>query len=181
MTSLKNICVYCASSNNVDPKYKSLASDLGTFLGQEKRALVYGGGHVGLMGACADGALGQGGEVVGVIPQSLKDREVAHLGLNELHITQTMQERQQKMADLSDAFVMLPGGIGTLAEFFEIITWKHLSLHDKPIFVLNAYGYWDHLLAMLAKAGNEKFLYEDTSQLFDVIQTLDDLKKHLLL
>lgn len=180
MTSLKNICVYCASSNSVDPKYKTLASDLGAFLGQENRSLVYGGGHVGLMGACADGALDQGGEVVGVIPQYLKDREVAHLGLSELYITETMQERQQKMADLSDAFVMLPGGLGTLAEFFEIITWKHLSLHDKPVFVVNAFGYWDHLLAMLAKAGDEKFLYEDTSKLFQVFDGLDALKKHLL-
>lgn len=179
MSALKNICVYCASSNNVDPKYKQLAGELGTLLAQNNRTLVYGGGHVGLMGACADAALNNGGKVIGVIPQSLKDREIAHQSLTKLHITNTMQERQQKMADLSDAFIMLPGGLGTLAEFFEIITWKHLSLHDKPIFVINAFGYWDHLLTMLAKAGDEGFLYEETSQLFEVFKNLDDLKKHL--
>jgi len=180
MTSLKNICVYCASSSSVDPKYRQLATDLGQFLGQENRTLVYGGGHVGLMGACADAVLEQSAKVIGVIPQYLKDREVAHEGLTVLHVTDTMQERQKKMADLSDAFVMLPGGLGTLAEFFEIITWKHLTLHDKPVFVLNAYGYWDQLFAMLAKAGEEKFLYKDTAELFTVCDSLEDLKKHLL-
>ncbi|NCT41718.1 MAG: TIGR00730 family Rossman fold protein [Alphaproteobacteria bacterium] len=179
MSKYQNICVYCASSNRVDPKYTKLARDVGTFIASSGRTLVYGGGHVGLMGAAADATLDGGADVIGVIPQCLMDREVAHKGLTSLHITKTMQERQQQMADLSDAFVMLPGGLGTLAEFFEIITWKHLGLHDKPVFILNAFGYWDLLLDMLVKAGDEKFLYEDTSHLFTVCNTLGDLKVKL--
>jgi len=175
----QNICVYCASSNRVDPKYIALARDVGAIIAGASRRLVYGGGHCGLMGATADAALDGGGEVIGVIPQYLKDREVAHLGLTALHITDTMQERQQQMADLSDAFIMLPGGLGTLAEFFEIITWKHLGLHDKPVFVLNVFGYWDSLLDMLDKAGAEGFLYEGSRDLFEVVSSVEDIRARL--
>ena len=179
MISYPNICVYCASSNRVDPQYLELSRQVGEFIASSGRKLVYGGGRVGLMGRCADAVLEQGGEVIGVIPQCLKDREVEHTGLTRLHTTETMQARQQKMADLSDAFIMLPGGLGTLAEFFEIITWRHLGLHDKPVFVLNADGYWDHLFKMLDKAGDEGFLYKELSSLFTVFDTLEDLKRHL--
>ena len=179
MNTLKSICVYCASSNAVDPNYIQLASDLGVYLGQEKRTLVYGGGHCGLMGAVADAALGHGADVIGVIPQYLKDKEVAHTGLTKLHVTETMQQRQQKMADLSDAFVMLPGGLGTLAEFFEVVTWKQLGLHDKPIIVLNAYGYWDLLFEMLEKSAQEKFLYQSSSSLYSLCDDLEAVKKCL--
>lgn len=179
MSVFQNICVYCASSNDVDPKYKQLASDVGAYLAQDNRKLVYGGGHVGLMGACADAVLEQGGEVIGVIPQFLQDREVAHKGLTELHITDTMQERQQKMADLSDAFIMLPGGLGTLAEFFEIVTWKQLGHHDKPIVVFNAYGYWDSLLEMLHKSMDERFLYQKANQLYSVCDDVEGIKSFL--
>lgn len=179
MSDLQNICVYCASSGSVDPKYKALATDVGGMIADAGKRLVYGGGHVGLMGAAADAALEKGGEVIGVIPQSLKDREVAHNGLTELHTTNTMQERQQMMADLSDAFIMLPGGLGTLAEFFEIITWRHLGLHDKPVLVLNAYGYWDLLFDMLNKAQSEQFLYKEPSALFSVYDSVDDIRLHL--
>lgn len=179
MNNFQNICVYCASSNAVDPKYKDLARDVGAFIAGHNKRLVYGGGHVGLMGAAADAALDAGGEVIGVIPQCLKDREVAHTGLTELHTTETMQERQQKMADLSDAFIVLPGGLGTLAEFFEIITWRHLGIHDKPVFVLNAFGYWDLLLDMLNKAGEEKFLYKDMAELFTIINGLHEIEGQL--
>lgn len=181
MTIYQNICVYCASSSRVNPKYTDLATEVGEMIATNKRTLVYGGGHVGLMGAAADAALGANGKVIGVIPQYLKDKEVAHKALSELHTTHTMQERQQKMADLSDAFIMLPGGLGTLAEFFEIITWKHLGLHDKPVLVLNSYHYWDDLFAMLEKAGNENFLYEDTASLFKICADLNDLQEKLLL
>jgi len=179
MSDINSICVYCASSNAVDPTYKILAQEVGGMIATSNRKLVYGGGHVGLMGAAADAALDAGGEVIGVIPQCLKDREVAHMGLSELHITKTMQERQQKMADLSDAFIVLPGGLGTLAEFFEIITWRHLGIHDKPVFVLNAFGYWDLLLEMLDKAGEEKFLYKDMAALFTVINGLYEIEEKL--
>ena len=107
------------------------------------------------------------------------DTEVAHTALSELHLTETMQERQQKMADLSDAFIVLPGGLGTLAEFFEIITWRHLGIHDKPVFVLNTFGYWNALLEMLNKAGNERFLYKDPADLFIVAEDLHDIEKQL--
>lgn len=176
MNRYQNICVYCASSNAVDERYKQLAHDLGAYLGDSGRRMIYGGGHCGLMGAAADAALQNGGEVIGVIPQYLIDKEVAHTGLTELHTTDTMQQRQQKMADLSDAFVMLPGGLGTLAEFFEIVTWKQLGLHDKPIIVLNAYGYWDHLFEMLDKAAQEKFLYQSGHNLYSVYDDLDAVK-----
>jgi len=179
MTTLQNICVYCASSNAVDDQYKVLAQDLGTALGEHNKTLIYGGGHVGLMGAVADAALDASSKVIGVIPQYLKDKEVAHDGLTELHITQTMQERQTKMAELSDAFIVLPGGLGTLAEFFEIVTWKQLGLHDKPIFILNAFSYWDHLLAALDHAHDQKFLYQDMQTLCEVVDTLDALTAKL--
>jgi len=177
----QNICVYCASSNAVDPQYKALAHDVGALISAGGSTLVYGGGQNGLMGAAADAALGNNGEVIGVIPKSLIDREVAHRGLTQLHTTETMQERQRVMADFSDAFIMLPGGLGTLAEFFEIVTWKHLGEHQKPIVVLNAFGYWDHLLEMLKKAGDEKFLYQDTSALFSVCDDLQSLQANLSL
>ena len=179
MTSYPNICVYCASSNRVDSKYLELSSNVGDFIASSGRKLVYGGGHVGLMGVAADAVLNKGGDVIGVIPQCLMDREVAHKGLTELHTTSTMQERQQMMADLSDAFIVLPGGLGTLAEFFEIITWRHLGIHDKPVFVLNAFGYWNSLLEMLEKVGDEGFLYKDLSELFIVFDTLEDLQEYL--
>lgn len=179
MTLYQNICVYCASSNDVDPKFKMLARDVGAAIAQSGRRVVYGGGHVGLMGAVADAALDMKGDVIGVIPQCLVDREVAHKGLTELYTTETMQARQQDMADRSDAFIVLPGGLGTLAEFFEVITWKHLGLHNKPVFVLNAFGYWDLLLEMLQKAGDEKFLYEETDALFTVCDSMVSLKEQL--
>ena len=179
MSDLQNICVYCASSSSVDSKYKALAHDVGGMIADAGKTLVYGGGHVGLMGAAADSALDKGGEVIGVIPQNLKDREVAHTGLTQLHTTDTMQARQQMMADLSDAFIVLPGGLGTLAEFFEIITWRHLELHQKPVWVLNTFGYWDLLLEMLDKAQDEQFLYKDPSDLFSVYGSVEDIRLNL--
>ena len=179
MSIFSSICVYCASSNAVDSCYLTLASEVGARIARNGQQLVYGGGHVGLMGACADAALEAGGEVIGVIPQCLVEREVAHENLTALHVTDTMQARQQKMADLSDAFIVLPGGIGTLAEFFEIITWQQLGLHTKPIYVLNAFGYWNDLLAMFDKARNEKFLYKSQPDIFDVCDDLSQLSEKL--
>ena len=179
MTSFQNICVYCASSGAVDAKYLTVARDVGQSIAKSGKGLVYGGSHVGLMGAAADAALAADGDVIGVIPQHLKDREVAHIGLTELHTTHTLQERQQRMADLSDAFVVLPGGLGTLAEFFEVVTWKQLGLHDKPIFVLNSYGYWDSLLKMLDEARQGKFLYDRPDALFEVLENANEFVKRI--
>ncbi len=181
MITYSNICVYCASSSRVDPKYLELARDVGEMIALGGSKLIYGGGHVGLMGAAADAALGKGGEVIGVMPQCLIEREVAHKNLTELHETLCMQSRQKMMADLSDAFIVLPGGLGTLAEFFEIITWKHLGLHDKPVLLVNYDGYWDGMLDMLSRAGDEHFLYRDCSELFVVCEAIEDVKKHLCL
>lgn len=175
MNTPKTICVYCASSSKVDARYKSIAREIGALLAGRGVRIVYGGGHVGLMGIMADAALEAGGEVVGVIPDILVDKEVAHKGLTEMHITRDMQERQAKMADLADAFVVLPGGLGTLAEFFEAVTWKSLGIQDKPIAFYDPGGYWDPLIAMLEKAQSEKFLYQSCEGLFEVCRDMDAL------
>lgn len=176
MSDLQNICVYCASSALVEQKYKDLARDLGVFLARDGRRVVYGGGHVGLMGILADAALAAGGEVIGVIPTFLKEKEVAHDALTRLYTTPDMQTRQSKMAELSDAFVILPGGLGTLAEFFEIVTWKYLSLHDKPIVFIDPDGYWSSLLTMLDQSYDAKFLRQKPQDLFDVYASIEDFK-----
>ena len=176
---MKTICVFCGSSQRVEPHYKEQAQALGRVLAGLGLTLVYGGARIGLMGALADEMLGRGAEVIGVIPEHLKEKEVAHSGLTHLHITQTMQERQKKMADLADGFVILPGGLGTLAEFFEILTWKSLGLHTKPIFMLNQGGYWDHLRALFDQMADEKFLYEKSSDLFMVLENIEDLTQWL--
>jgi uncharacterized protein (TIGR00730 family) len=154
---VKAVCVYCGSSFGTDPAYLEATQTLArTFAKQGIRA-VYGGASVGLMGALADATLEAGGEVVGVIPQQLVDREIAHKGLTELHIVSTMHERKALMAQLSDAFVALPGGIGTLEELIEVFTWSQLGLHTKPLGVLNVNGYYDGLAAFLDHAVEQGF------------------------
>lgn len=172
---VKSVCLYCGASNAARDEYKALARVFGQRCAQNGLTLVYGGSIVGLMGVAADAALAEGGTVRGVIPEFLSKHEAAHYGLTELHVTKSMQERQAKMADLSDGFVMLPGGLGSLAEFFEIITWKQLGLHDKPIFVLNYNGYWDGLPAMLANAQKDGFIREDLEALFTVVSTVEEI------
>lgn len=152
------ICVFCGSSAGLNPRYADAARSVGTALARHRIDLVYGGGHVGLMGIVADATLKAGGYVVGVIPESLARTEIAHDGLSELHVVPGMHERKAMMANRSNAFLTLPGGIGTFEEFFEIATWAVLGIHAKPIGVLNVDGYFDPLLAMLEHAVNEKFL-----------------------
>lgn len=180
MPDFKSVCVYCASSSAVDQNYKDIAFSLGTACAEQGLRIVYGGGHVGLMGILADAALAAGGDVTGVIPQALKDKEVAHKGLSALHVTAGMQERQAKMAELCDAFIVLPGGLGTLAEFFEVVTWKQLGWHDKPIVILNACGFYDDLFAMMARAYDGGFLREHPDTLFQVFNTYEDLAVRFL-
>ena len=158
MTPLRRVCVFCGSASGVRPDYEELARELGGELAVRGIAVVYGGASVGLMGAVADAAMAAGGEVVGVIPQALVDREVAHPGLSELHVVGSMHERKALMADLSDAFVALPGGMGTLEELFEVFTWRQLGLHAKPIALLDAADYWAGLVAFLDHAEDEGFL-----------------------
>jgi hypothetical protein len=144
------LAVYCGSRFGDTPAFADAARTLGTLLGQRGGVLVYGGGRVGLMGAVADATLAAGGSVVGVIPQALMDREVGHRGLTELHVVQTMHERKQLMAERADAFVALPGGIGTLEELYEVWSWQQLGYHDKPVALLDVAGYYESLLAFHA-------------------------------
>jgi uncharacterized protein (TIGR00730 family) len=154
----KRICVYCGSSEGNSPVYVEEARRLGSFLAERKIGLVYGGARVGLMGAVADGALAAGGEVIGVIPEKLRAREVAHLGLTELFVVDSMHARKTMMAYLSDAFIALPGGWGTLEETFEVTTWAQLNYHLKPVGLLNVNGYYDRLLHFFEHAVAEGFI-----------------------
>jgi uncharacterized protein (TIGR00730 family) len=154
---LRAVCVYCGSNVGADPVYLEATQALARRFAADGIRVVYGGAAVGLMGALADSTLEAGGEVVGVIPQQLVDREIAHTGLTELHVVSTMHERKALMAQLSDAFVALPGGIGTLEELIEVFTWRQLGLHTKPLGVLNVNGYYDGLGAFLDHAVGQGF------------------------
>ena len=156
--TFSRICVFCGSSAGQRPEYAAAASDLGASLARQGIVLVYGGGRTGLMGILADAALGGGGHVIGVMPQPLVDKEVAHLGLSELRVVASMHERKAMMADLADAFIVLPGGYGTFDEFCEILTWSQLMFHSKPCGLLDVAGYWQHLIAMFDHALAEGFL-----------------------
>lgn len=155
---LQRVCVYCASNDGARPEYLAAARDIGTRLAQQGRALVFGGGRVGLMGAMADAALAAGGEVIGVMPHGLVEREVAHHGLTALHVVDSMHERKALLSEMSDAFITLPGGIGTLEEFFETWTWAQLGVHRKPIGLLDVAGYWGPLIELLSHVEQEGFL-----------------------
>jgi uncharacterized protein (TIGR00730 family) len=172
---INSVCVFCGSSPGARPDYTVAAQRLGHALASSRKRLIYGGGNVGLMGVLADAALEGGGEVTGVIPRHLVDREVAHSGLSYLRIVDSMHQRKWLMADLSDAFVVLPGGLGTLEEFFEVWTWGQLGLHRKPYGLLNVAGYFDPLLAFLDHAVDERFVSSDHRALLRVADDVDDL------
>ncbi len=146
---MNNICVFCGSSKGNQPEYEAAALRLGKLIAQQNKTLVYGGGNVGLMGIVADSVMKNGGSVIGVIPDFLLKREVGHLGLTELVVVKSMHERKQKMASLSDAFIAMPGGFGTLEEVAEIVTWVQLEIIHKPVALLNVDGYYNNLLAQL--------------------------------
>jgi len=165
---MTRVCVFAGSSSGVRPEYMAAATDLGRVLAARGIGLVYGGARVGLMGAVADAVLTGGGEVTGVIPRSLVEKEVAHSGLTELRVVTTMHERKALMADLSDAFIALPGGWGTLDEFFEILTWAQLGLHCKPCGVLNVQGYFDRLLSFLDHSVEQGFVRREYGALLAV-------------
>ena len=164
MSKLRRICVYCGSNAGNDPAHRAAAHDLGAFLARSGIGLVYGGGNVGLMGAVADGALSQNGEVIGVIPKSLMEKELGHGGVTELHVVTSMHERKQMMVDLSDGFIALPGGFGTLDELFETLTWLQLSFHDKPVGLLNVGGFFDGLIEFIAHMSHSGFLKPEHAQ-----------------
>jgi uncharacterized protein (TIGR00730 family) len=146
---IRSVCVFCGSSAGNDPRFAQAVSEFGALLAREGITLVYGGGHVGLMGILADAVLVNGGKVIGVIPRALWDREVGHRNLTELHVVETMHERKALMASLADAFVALPGGLGTLEEIFEVWTWAQLGIHDKPVGFLDVAGFYAPLLVFL--------------------------------
>jgi hypothetical protein len=183
MPSTRRLCVYCGSSDGVDRQYREAASELGAGLAAAGIGLVYGGGRVGLMGILADTALAAGGEVVGIIPTWLRDAELAHTGVTELLVVESMHERKRLMAEKADAFAILPGGIGTLDEMFEIVSWKQLGLHGKPVLLADIGGYWAPLLALLDHIIQEGFARPETRELVRVVPTiaalLDMLERNL--
>ncbi len=172
---MKRLAVYCGSATPSDPIYIESARAVGHGLAARGIGVVYGGGRLGLMGAIADSALAAGGEVIGIIPQALVDAEVAHLGLTELHVCRTMHERKQAFTDLSDGFVTLPGGTGTMDELWEALSWAQLGYHAKPVGVLNVAGFYDGLVAFAAKMGEVGFIRPQHQGLMIVDATLDGL------
>ena len=179
---MRNICVFCGSQSGTDPRYRQIAVELGRLLAQRGDGLVYGGGHVGLMGAIADAVLEAGGAVTGVIPKPMTDRELAHETVTKLYVVSSMHERKALMASLSDAFIAMPGGYGTLEELFEVIAWAQLGIHRKPIGVLNAAGYFDALISFVDKMVAEGFIKSKYRGLFvtaeQPLALLDALQHH---
>ncbi len=179
---MKRVCVFCGSNVGLRPVYREAAQAIGAELARRNLGLVYGGGKVGLMGAVSDAALAAGGEVIGVIPDFLEAKEVGHRGLTELRVVRSMHERKAMMAELSDGFIALPGGYGTLEEFGEILAWAQLDLHHKPIGLLNVAGYYSALLRLFDHAVDEQFLSPSLRALVleesDPARLLDALATH---
>ncbi len=167
--------LFCAARPGVDVRYRELAADVARTLIQRGHSIVYGGGNVGLMGAIADAAIEAKGDIVGIIPGSMVEAELAHHGITRLEIVKNMHERKARIEQLADAFIALPGGYGTLDELFEIITWKQLKLHDKPIGILNSLGFFDDLLQWVEKAVGAGFIPEKNGRLFETAGTIEEL------
>ena len=177
---MKRICVFCGSAVGAKPVHAEEAKKLGEALVRNGLGLVFGGGHIGLMGVVADAVLRKGGEVIGVIPQALVDKELAHSGCTKLHVLSSMHERKALMADLSDGFIAMSGGYGTADEMFEILTWAQLGIHQKPVGLLNVDGFFDHLLAWLDHAVPEGFLRPVHRRVLTVEQDPEKLVTALL-
>ena len=177
---IKSICVYCGSSKGNNPAFTSAAIALSDYLVEHKIRLVNGGGSIGLMGVMADRVLEQGGQAVGVIPMSLKEKEVAHMGMTELLVVPDMHSRKLTMVNLSDALIALPGGFGTLDELFETLTWSQLNLHSKPVGLLNVDGYFDALLQMASHMVREGFVKQEALALLNISDSIDGLMHQLV-
>ncbi|NQV82699.1 MAG: TIGR00730 family Rossman fold protein [Rhodospirillales bacterium] len=175
MTKISSLCVFCGSKNGTDPAHKAQARRLGALMAEGGITLVYGGGRIGLMGVVADAVLAGGGQVIGVIPEFLKDMEVGNDSVSEQIVTDSMHERKTRMFELSDGFVVLPGGLGTLDETLEIITWKQLRLHSKPIVVLNSGGYWSAFQDLIRRTIDGDFAHPAVEDLFTLVGTADDV------
>ncbi|WP_395675565.1 TIGR00730 family Rossman fold protein [Inquilinus sp.] len=175
MAELRSLCVYCGSSARVDERYKTAAATLGGLIAARGLQLVYGGGRVGLMGIVADAALGAGAQVVGIIPEHIQALEVEHTGLTELHVVDSMHTRKRMMFDRSDAFVILPGGLGTLDEAFEMLTWRQLKLHEKPIVFVDIDGFWRPFLRLVDHMVAQGFVRPENRELFQVVETVEEV------
>ena len=173
--AITSVCVYCGSRTGKDAAWLAAASALGSGLAERGMTLVFGGGRVGLMGAAADAALAVGGKVIGIIPESLETREVGHANVSELHVVKNMHERKMMMAKKSDAFVVLPGGLGTLDEMFEIVTWRQLGFHDKPVIVADINGYWQPLRSLLDSLVDKGFAADRDWDLLTFVSDIDDV------
>ncbi len=175
MANIKSLCVYCGSSDRGRPAHHDAALRLGRIMAKAGIRLVYGGGRIGMMGRIADAVMERGGEVIGIIPQFLEQVEVGHSGVTQLIVTDNMHDRKQKMAEMSDAFLIMPGGLGTLEETFEILTWKQLGLHQKPIIIADIDGYWHHLTELIDHMIDESYAKPENRALFQVIDSIDEL------
>lgn len=175
MNNKRAVCVYCGAQNKVAPHYLEAARMFGKILVETKTTLVYGGGNSGMMGATANAVLEHGGEVIGVFPEELKGLEVEHKGLSEIHIVSGMHDRKKLMFDKSDGFVVLPGGFGTLDEAFEMITWRQLGFHHKPIVIYNHRKYWDHWEQLCHHIIEEGFAPVMTRDCYEVVKNIDDI------
>jgi uncharacterized protein (TIGR00730 family) len=171
---LRSVCVFCGSSSRVEEIHRTAAARLGELLAERGVRIVYGGGRVGLMGVLADAALGRGGEVVGVIPEFLVGWEVAHAGLTDLRVVGSMHERKRTMAELADAFVVLSGGFGTLDETIEILTWKQLGLHDKPMVLVSIDGFWEPLHALVTHLVATGFAHPEDAGLLTIVHSPEE-------
>ena len=176
---MKRICIYCGSSYGKLPAYTDAAKALGKALTDRGIGLVYGGASVGIMGVVADAVLDAGGEVIGVIPQSIADKEIAHTGLTELNVVADMHERKAMMADYADGFIALPGGLGTMEELFEVWTWSQLGFHQKPCGILNVEGYYDHLTAFISHAVDQEYVKAAQQDALLVATESEDLLKKM--
>jgi uncharacterized protein (TIGR00730 family) len=176
---MRRICVFCGSAVGTRPEYAQAAGEFARELGARGLALVYGGGHVGLMGVLADAALAAGCEVIGVIPEALHEREIGHSQLSELHVVASMHERKAKMAELADGFVALPGGLGTLEETFEVWTWGQLGFHHKPVGLLDVAGFWTPLISMVDRMVEQGFIGEPYRRMLCVGEQPTELLDHM--
>ena len=175
MAVIKRLCVYCGSSAGIDRRYSEAAAQLGTLLAQAGIELVYGGGRVGLMGVLADAALAAGGRVTGIIPRHLYDREVAHPGVGHMIVVASMHERKQRMFEFADAFAVLPGGLGTLDETIEMLTWRQLGLHGKPVIIADIAGYWAPLIGLFEHAIAHGFAATPSREFYRVVAGIEDV------
>lgn len=175
MTAIKSVCIYCGSRPGKNGKFSELAREVGQNLAENNIRMIYGGGSVGLMGIAARSVIEKGGEVIGIIPKHLADEEVSQPGLTDLFVVDNMHQRKRMMFDHSDAFVILPGSIGTLDETLEIITWRQLRLHDKPIVIINKDNYWEPFFQMMNNIVAEEFISDDVHDLYQVINEPEEL------